>query len=63
MDDHGGWSYTTIVARSATALEVSALDGESTALEWVPLGEVVDLPLHPGFAVGWPDHLQALRAG
>lgn len=63
VDDHGGWSYTTIVASSTTELDVEPLDGESTALEWVPLRAVAERPLHPGFAAGWLDHLQALNAG
>lgn len=60
VDDHGGWSYTTIVASSTTELDVEPLDGESTALEWVPLRAVADRPLHPGFAAGWPAHLQLM---
>jgi 8-oxo-dGTP diphosphatase len=58
VDDHGGWSYTTVVATAASQLSVHPLDGESTALDWVPLEEVADRPLHPGFAVGWPVHLR-----
>lgn len=61
VDDHGGWSYTTIIATTPTLVAVEPLDGESAALEWIPLAEVSDRPLHPGFAVGWPGHLEALR--
>ena len=28
-------------------------DAESEALRWVPLDEVAELPLHPGFGAGW----------
>ncbi len=63
VDDHGGWSYTTVRGSVAAPLPVAPLDGESLALDWVPLGDVADLPLHPGFAAAWPGHLAVLRAG
>lgn len=47
------WSYTTIVARADVPFEPVIGDGESEALEWVPLAEVDALPLHPGFASSW----------
>ena len=60
VDDHGGWSYTTVRAAVRTALPVQALDGESLALAWVPVAEVDRHPLHPGFAASWPSHLAVL---
>ena len=54
VDDHGGWSYTTVVAQAVVELAVHALDRESTAVRWVPLDGVAGLPLHPGFAGTWP---------
>ena len=62
VDDHGGWAYTTVRALAAVPLEVRPLDGESLELAWVPLGEVADRLLHPGFAAGWAAHLAVLRA-
>ncbi len=53
-DDHGGWSYTTVLATAPRLLEVHAEDRESTAVAWVPLEEVDRLVLHPGFAATWP---------
>lgn len=58
VDDHGGWSYTTVVADAPRLLDVHSEDRESTAVRWVPVDEVGLLPLHPGFAASWP----ALRA-
>lgn len=52
--DHGGWAYTTVLAAADRLLEVHDLDRESTAVRWVLLEEVEDLPLHPGFAASWP---------
>ncbi len=54
VDDHGGWSYTTVLATAETALEVHALDRESQDVRWVAVGSVLDLVLHPGFAGTWP---------
>ncbi len=53
-DDHGGWTYTTVVARADAPLSVHSLDPESTDVRWVPLRDVDSLPLHPGFAGSWP---------
>ncbi|MCW2607885.1 MAG: hydrolase [Frankiales bacterium] len=53
-DDHGGWAYVTVLARAARLLEVHAEDRESTAVAWVPVGDVEGRPLHPGFAASWP---------
>jgi 8-oxo-dGTP pyrophosphatase MutT (NUDIX family) len=54
VDDHGGWTYTTVLARAGSELPVHALDQESTDVRWVMLPEVEALPLHPGFAGTWP---------
>jgi 8-oxo-dGTP pyrophosphatase MutT (NUDIX family) len=51
VDDHGGWSYTTVLARPLRGIEPAdlRLDGESDGVAWVGLGDLVSLPLHPGF--------------
>lgn len=54
VDDHGGWSYTTVLATADRALEVHALDRESQDVRWVAVGSVLNLVLHPGFAGTWP---------
>lgn len=51
--DLGFWSYTTVVADVVVPFEPRITDPESVALEWVPLDEVDQRPLHPGFAAGW----------
>ncbi|PVZ05307.1 NUDIX hydrolase [Actinomycetospora cinnamomea] len=55
VDDHGGWSYVTVHARLDTARApfLEPTDGEATELRWTPVGEVAELPLHPGFAAFW----------
>ena len=54
MLDLGFWSYTTVVARVLHPFEPVISDPESIALAWVPVDEVAELPLHPGFAASWP---------
>jgi 8-oxo-dGTP pyrophosphatase MutT (NUDIX family) len=54
VDDHGGWTYTTVLARAVSELPVHSLDNESTDVRWVALPDVEALPLHPGFAGTWP---------
>ena len=54
VDEHGGWSYTTIVARTSGTVEVKPINAESTAIQWWPLDHVATLPLHRGFAAAWP---------
>jgi 8-oxo-dGTP diphosphatase len=53
VDDHGGWSYTTVYADVPRPVTTVA-NGESAALEWVPLAAVDGRALHPGFALTWP---------
>jgi 8-oxo-dGTP diphosphatase len=53
-DDHGGWSYDTVIAIAASEFPVLAASEEATEVSWVPVGSVDSLPLHPGFAETWP---------
>lgn len=54
VDDHGGWTYTTIVARTAAGLQLAPANAESTAIRWWHIDEVAGLRLHRGFAASWP---------
>ncbi|MCW2720529.1 MAG: 8-oxo-dGTP diphosphatase [Pseudonocardiales bacterium] len=53
VDDHGGWSYTTVVASTDRELELTGLTEETIDVRWVPADDVAELPLHPGFAASW----------
>lgn len=53
-DDHGGWSYSTVVASVDQQVPVPPVEGEPAAPAWVPLSEVQDLELHPDLAANWP---------
>jgi 8-oxo-dGTP diphosphatase len=54
VDDHGGWSYTTVVARALAELTPHVANAESIEIRWWLIDEVNDLPLHTGFASAWP---------
>lgn len=51
--DLGYWSYTTLVGDVTDPFEPEITDPESRALAWVPVPQVVDRPLHPGFESSW----------
>jgi 8-oxo-dGTP pyrophosphatase MutT (NUDIX family) len=60
VDDHGGWSYTTVLARAVPAVDgLEPANAESVAIAWWPVEAVAALPLHAGFAAAWP-HLRRL---
>jgi 8-oxo-dGTP pyrophosphatase MutT (NUDIX family) len=50
VDDHGGWAYTTVLARPARSIEPGdlRLDGESNGVAWLPLDALHQVDLHPG---------------
>jgi len=49
-DDHGGWSYWTIVLDLPTRFEPpDRLHWETSATSWVTPEELADLELHPAF--------------
>jgi 8-oxo-dGTP pyrophosphatase MutT (NUDIX family) len=53
VDDHGGWSYTTVVGQARSAALPTALTAETLEVRWVRAAQVSELPLHPGFAATW----------
>jgi 8-oxo-dGTP diphosphatase len=52
--DLGYWSYTTVAVRVTRAFEPEIADPESLDLQWIPVDQVNELPLHPRFAESWP---------
>ena len=62
VDDHGRWSYTTVVAAALGELEPRAANPESIEIRWWPIDAVARLALHTGFAAAWP-RLQAIVTG
>jgi 8-oxo-dGTP diphosphatase len=53
-EDHGGWSYTTVVAHPRRAVDPYATNAESIEIRWWATEQVGGLPLHRGFAASWP---------
>ncbi|GII95804.1 NUDIX hydrolase [Sinosporangium siamense] len=60
LDDHGGWTFETVIAEAATLLAASPANAESTDMRWMPVAEVEARRLHPGFAATWPQVRLAL---
>lgn len=60
-DDHGTWTYSTIVGQAGHELVASAAGGESLQVTWWRADDVQDLSLHPGFALTWPLLREALQ--
>ncbi|WP_431919681.1 NUDIX domain-containing protein [Amycolatopsis tucumanensis] len=52
--DHGGWSYTTVLANTRHPVRERVVNEESAELRWVPPDEVGSFPLHADFAAAWP---------
>ena len=46
------WTYTTVIADAPEPLR-TVPNRESSELRWVAEDEVLELPLHPGFAASW----------
>lgn len=54
VEDHGTWSYATVVAERSGDFTPFANDAESLEITWVPIDEVDQRPLHPAFGAAWP---------
>ncbi|MFL6127967.1 MAG: NUDIX hydrolase [Mycobacteriales bacterium] len=54
VDDHGGWSYRTVLGEPLARVHPRPTGGESEDVRWVDADAVSALPLHPGFAAVWP---------
>ena len=53
IDDHGTWSYHTIIAKADPALIAHEMNDESIEVKWIPVSEIADQILHPSFANTW----------
>lgn len=52
-DDHGGWTYWTVLARAPQLVPADGQSRETAEVRWVRHDLVRRLPLHPGFAATW----------
>lgn len=62
-DDHGGWTYDTVIAEAARLLPAVPGNAESKRLRWLTIPEIAEKKLHPGFAETWPEIQDLLRPG
>jgi 8-oxo-dGTP diphosphatase len=53
IDDHGGWSYTTVLAEAGAPFPVQSDYDETDEVAWVAVPEATELSLHPGLAAHW----------
>jgi 8-oxo-dGTP diphosphatase len=61
IDDHGPWSYQTVIAKAHPQLVAHEANDESKEVAWVAFDEVVNKNLHPSFANTWPQLLSMLK--
>ena len=54
VDDHGSWSYHTIIAKADPALVAYEMNDESLDVAWFKISEIENQKLHPSFANTWP---------
>ena len=55
IDDHGGWSYTSVLAEAGAPFPVQSDYDETDEVAWVALPDVTALDLHPGLAAHWAE--------
>lgn len=60
-DDHGGWSYQTVLATAPAPFDAYSASSETSDVAWVGVPQVAQLHLHPGFAEQWPVLRDALQ--
>ena len=53
-DDHGGWSYWTVIATIAAPASARAKSRETAEMRCVAFVVGAARDLHPGFAATWP---------
>ena len=55
VDDHGDWSYHTVIATADGELQAYEMNDESMEVRWILISEVTAHNLHPSFAKSWPE--------
>jgi len=55
IDDHGGWSYVSVLAEADAPFGVQSDYDETDEVAWVELPKVTELDLHPGLAAHWAE--------
>lgn len=55
LEDHGDWSYETIVVIHRGADFEFEPNHETQDIRWFPIDEIESVELHPSFARSWPE--------
>lgn len=55
LEDHGDWSYETIIAELGQYDFEFEKNRETLDLQWVSIADVTAVNLHPSFARSWPE--------
>ncbi|MCK9926873.1 NUDIX hydrolase [Frankia sp. Mgl5] len=53
VDDHGEWSYTTLVLNVVDTFEPAAANWETAGWRWVSASQALTLPLLPALRAAW----------
>jgi 8-oxo-dGTP pyrophosphatase MutT (NUDIX family) len=61
-NDHGGWTYHTVIVDTLEPFTPGRGDGEGSRHDWFTPDQINQLPLHPGFAETW-DQVAILLGG
>ena len=61
VDDHGQWSYTTVIATTARREPPDPNPAESVDARWVAIDTVPTMHLHPALKAAWPALTQHLE--
>ena len=61
IDDHGIWSYHTVIAKAHPELVAHEANDESKEVAWIAFDEVINKNLHPSFANTWPTLLTIVK--
>ncbi|WP_067804924.1 NUDIX domain-containing protein [Actinomadura formosensis] len=61
VEDHGGWSYTSVMGSLSERLPVDPASRETRRAEWVRAEEVTERRLFEPFARSWPRLQDAMR--
>ncbi|RKS71631.1 ADP-ribose pyrophosphatase YjhB (NUDIX family) [Actinomadura pelletieri DSM 43383] len=62
VEDHGGWSYTSLTGSLPELLPVEPASRETRRAEWVRVEEVTDRKLFEPFARCWPGLRDAMKS-
>jgi hypothetical protein len=61
VEDHGGWSFTSVIGSLSEKVDVKASSRETRRAEWVRVEELEDRKLFAPFERSWPGLREAMK--